>query len=170
MNIFAKILGSVLILTSSTMLGFRHAAEITEQRATAETMIRYWKSFRQLLQTTHCSAAGIAVQLGRSIGFREFPFAMKLCCNSQKEAPFELILQQTMRDCAELSPELKNTLLPIGESLGKASLETQLQVIDAALLMMQQELDLRLEQEKREGMLFRRLGILGGIALVVLLL
>lgn len=170
MNMIAKLLGSVLILTSSTMLGFRHAAEITERRAAAESMIRYWKSFRQLLQTTHRSAAAIAVQLGRSVGFRAFPFATMLYLSAQREAPFELILQQAMRDCTELSPELKNTLLPIGESLGKSSLETQLQVIDTALLMMKQELDLCLEQEKREGMLFRRLGILGGIALVVLLL
>jgi len=70
----------------------------------------------------------------------------------------------------ELGPELAEMLLPLGEVLGGADLDSQL----ASLLHVQSMLESRLvsarDHQQQHGKLYRSLGVLAGVALVIILM
>lgn len=71
---------------------------------------------------------------------------------------------------SDLTPAMRKAIQPLAGILGSTPMETERQVLLGVLAAVRQEEKYWAEQESRQGTLYRRLGVLGGLALVVLLM
>ena len=113
------------------------------------------------------AAAQIAAALAERSAYREWTFAQQLA--SQPEADFGMALIDIMQNTA-LPEAFQKAMMPLAEVLGSTTMEVEKQALIGALMALRQEEKYWTEQENRQGTLFRRLGMLGGLALVVLLI
>ena len=113
------------------------------------------------------SEAQIAAALAERSVYREWTFAQQLA--SQPEADFGMALIDIMQNTA-LPEAFQKAMMPLTEVLGSTTMEVEKQALIGALMALRQEEKYWTEQENRQGLLFRRLGMLGGLALVVLLI
>ena len=148
MSTIAKLLGSVLVLGGCTMMGFTLAGRLRTRRQLAALLGRYWGDFQRS-------------------AYREWTFAQQLA--SQPEADFGMALIDIMQNTA-LPEAFQKAMMPLAEVLGSTTMEVEKQALIGALMALRQEEKYWTEQENRQGTLFRRLGMLGGLALVVLLI
>ncbi len=111
----------------------------------------------------------VAATLGLRTAYTGFSFAQELGGRRQSGA-FSDILRSVIQSSAELTDSMKKTLLPLTEALGRTPMQTEEQVLHSVLATVRQEEKYWAERETRQGTLSRRLGILGGIVLVVLLI
>ena len=169
MNIIAKLLGSGLILCSCTAIGFSYAGTIRRSRETAQLLYRYWSDFLQQMTLSAEPPGKIAATLGHRTAYTGFSFAQELGGRRQSGA-FSDILRSVIQSSAELTDSMKKTLQPLTEALGRTPMQTEEQVLHSVLAAVRQEEKYWAERETRQGTLSRRLGILGGIVLVVLLI
>lgn len=165
-----KWIGILIVFSCCTAAGFSYSGSIVEKRRNCSLMIQYWKSFRQLLQTSRSSPLSLAMQLGESSAYSQFQFAADLKQAAVFKRSFKDALTYLFdrEKCDYLF--LAQFLSPLGETMGCFSLETEIQVLDTVLLRLEQELSFWAEKEERQAGLSRRLGLLCGILLVVVLL
>lgn len=71
---------------------------------------------------------------------------------------------------SDLTPAMQKAIQPLAGILGSTPMETERQALLGVLAAVRQEEKYWAEQESRQGTLYRRLGVLGGLALVVLLM
>ena len=71
---------------------------------------------------------------------------------------------------SDLTPAMQKAIQPLAGILGSTPMETERQALLGVLAAVRQEEKYWAERETRQGTLSRRLGILGGIVLVVLLI
>lgn len=162
-----KLLGSVLILGGCTMVGFTLAGRLHIRRQMAVLLGRYWGDFLRQMELTVRPPAQIATELAERSAYRELTFAQELV--AQPEEDFGMALINTMQKTA-LPEAFQKAMMPLAEVLGCTPMETEKQALIGVLTALRQEEKYWTEQENRQGMLFRRLGMLGGLALVVLLI
>ena len=167
MSTIAKLLGSVLVLGGCTMMGFTLAGRLRTRRQLAALLGRYWGDFLRQMELTSQPPAQIAAALAERSAYREWTFAQQLA--SQPEADFGMALIDIMQNTA-LPEAFQKAMMPLTEVLGSTTMEVEKQALIGALMALRQEEKYWTEQENRQGMLFRRLGMLGGLASVVLLI
>lgn len=167
MSTIAKLLGSVLVLGGCTMMGFTLAGRLRTRRQLAALLGRYWGDFLRQMELTTQPPAQIAAALAKRSAYREWIFAQQLA--SQPEADFGMALIDIMQNTA-LPEAFQKAMMPLAEVLGSTTMEVEKQALIGALMALRQEEKYWTEQENRQGTLFRRLGMLGGLALVVLLI
>lgn len=167
MSTIAKLLGSVLVLGGCTMMGFTLAGRLRTRRQLAALLGRYWGDFLRQMELTSQPPAQIAAALAERSVYREWTFAQQLA--SQPEADFGMALIDIMQNTA-LPEAFQKAMMPLTEVLGSTTMEVEKQALIGALMALRQEEKYWTEQENRQGFLFRRLGMLGGLALVVLLI
>lgn len=165
-----KWLGVLMVFSCCTAAGFFYAESIAEKRRICVEMISYWKSFRQLLQTSRENPLILIDRLAESSAYSDFCFAMEM----KRFAVWEHSFSDTMAHLFEQEKGdylfLRHCLSPLEKTLGCAPLETEIQVLDTVLLRLEQERSYWSEKEDRQAGLSRRLGLLCGTLLVVVLL
>lgn len=162
-----KLLGSVLIFGGCTMAGFTLAGRLRTRRQLAALLGRYWGDFLRQMELTVQPPVEIAAELAERSTYRELAFAQELATRPGRD--FGTVLINTMQKTA-LPEALQKIMMPLAEVLGRTPMETEKQALIGVLTALRQEEKYWTEQENRQGMLFRRLGVLGGLALVVLLI
>lgn len=165
-----KWLGALMVFSCCTAAGFSYAGSIAEKRRICAEMISYWKSFRQLLQTSRENPLVLIERLGESNAYSDFGFAMEM----KRFAVWDHSFSDTMAHLFEQTTGdylfLRHCLSPLEETLGCVPLETELQVLDTVLLRLEQERSYWAGKEDRQAGLSRRLGLLCGTLLMVVLL
>lgn len=149
------------------MMGFTLAGRLRTRRQLAALLGRYWGDFLRQMELTSQPPAQSAAALAERSAYREWTFAQQLA--SQPEADFGMALIDIMQNTA-LPEAFQKAMKPLTEVLGSTTMEVEKQALIGALMALRQEEKYWTEQENRQGLLFRRLGMLGGLALVVLLI
>lgn len=107
--------------------------------------------------------------LGKSLEFSRFPFAKEMTMQAALCSDFSVILSHALL-LPELTDRTRESLLPLGEFIGRNELANQIRLLENTIAALGQEKEYWAEREQKRGGLLRRLGILCGILLVVLLL
>ena len=167
MSTIVRLLGSVMVLSGCTAMGCIQAGKLRRRHQLAVLLGRYWGDYLRRMELTAQPPAMIAAALAEYSMYREVAFAQALA--KATEGDFGVTLMKAMREL-ELPEPLQKTMLPLAESLGLTPMETERQVLLGVLAALRQEEKYWAEQENHQGVLFRRLGVLGGLALVILLI
>ena len=160
-----KITGLIIVFGACAVTGTDFSGRLRRNRRQAALMGQYWGDFLRQMELTAAPPGSIARTLAERSGFREFPFAR---CLAGCRGDFEGALKAAQE--SDLTPAMQKAIQPLAGILGSTPMETERQALLGVLAAVRQEEKYWAEQETRQGTLYRRLGVLGGLALVVLLM
>ena len=160
-----KITGLIIVFGACAVTGTDFSGRLRRNRRQAALMGQYWGDFLRQMELTAAPPGSIARTLAERSGFREFPFAR---CLAGCRGDFEGALKAAQE--SDLTPAMQKAIQPLAGILGSTPMETERQALLGVLAAVRQEEKYWAKQETRQGTLYRRLGVLGGLALVVLLM
>jgi stage III sporulation protein AB len=169
-----KLMGAIIILLSSTLLGMR-AASLYVQRS---NQLRQLQVALQWLETQivygstplHEALDHIARRIGGDIQYLFAGIAQSLSdmpYASTREC-WEKGIQLEWHKTALKRPE-KEILLQLGQILGQSNRDDQQKHIRLALMNLKSEEELARSQQQKYEKMCRSLGVLGGLLMVILL-
>lgn len=123
-----------------------------------------------LLRHGRGEPAEILTVLGKGTEFVRLPFAQSMAAHAARQRDFARILHGTLEEQTSLSAGTREALEPLAGAIGRSDLENQLRVLEGTLLLLKREKQVCEDKAKRRGGLSRRLGVLGGLLAVVILL
>lgn len=166
MSLIVKITGLIIVFGACMVTGTDFSGRLRRNRRQAALMGQYWGDFLRQMELTAAPPGSIARTLAERSGFREFPFARCLAgCRGDFEGALKAAAQES-----DLTQAMRKAIQPLAGILGSTPMETERQALLGVLAAVRQEEKYWAEQESRQGTLYRRLGVLGGLALVVLLM
>lgn len=166
MSLIVKITGLIIVFGACAVTGTDFSGRLRRNRRQAALMGQYWRDFLRQMELTAAPPGSIARTLAERSGFREFPFARCLAgCRGDFESALKAAVQES-----DLTQAMRKAIQPLAGILGSTPMETERQALLGVLAAVRQEEKYWAEQESRQGTLYRRLGVLGGLALVVLLM
>lgn len=166
MSFFVKLIGLIIIFGTCVATGTITSGKLYRNHRQSVLMGQFWGDFLREMDLSAASPKEIIKTLADRSMYREFPFAQSLAasretfCVSLKKALIENDLPQTMQKIIQ----------PLADTLGSVPMEAERQMLLSVLTALRQEEKYWAEQKTHQGVLYRRLGILGGLALVVLLI
>ncbi|MEA5011676.1 MAG: stage III sporulation protein AB [Angelakisella sp.] len=166
-----KTIGLLLLFAVCVSTGFLKADELKTKTQTLYQCLIFLKQLSIQLQTRQMPPGQIIQLLCSQTAFEKNCLVQSLACHFKNSASFARNMRLTVADCPELKAcGAEEVLLGLGDIIGSRSLEEQLSAIDSAQQLIEQYLSLAEEVLHNEGMLYRRMGILTGLMVIVLFL
>lgn len=169
-----KTAGICLVLFSSTAIGFWCSGRLKERIEELETIRRLLLMLRGEIKYTRSTLTEAFGTIGRRL--REPYGSLLLNTADAMEQMQGQTLSQIWEQCVEealkesaLTKEDKEKLIHLGSQLGYLDTEMQLSTIELYLEQTQEEIKNAAENFKRNGRLYRTMGIMAGIFLVILM-
>ncbi len=164
-----KMIGSVLIILSSTSIGFSRSLDMNKQLEELETLKHIFYLMKKELEYTHGTFEEIFLNIGSKMTGKYGTWLTELgkTLRQKPQVQFETIWQES------IETDLKNTkiqekdkkeLEKMGKHLGR------LESIELYINQLEYEIKIRREQYRSKRKLYQSMGIAGGIFLVILLL
>ncbi|MBQ8922045.1 MAG: stage III sporulation protein AB [Oscillospiraceae bacterium] len=162
-----KLLGAMLLLAASMLCGCMMAAKLRERVQLLQRLIRLTDAIITELQHNLPFIADLLPQLAAMPAFRSLHFLQIAAARADS---FPESWQEAVNTDVALPQDVREVLVTVGQTLGSTTLEGQ---VSALRLCQQQLITLRERAEelsRRKGGLFRSMGLLCGMFLVILLL
>lgn len=162
--------GILIIFGVCAALGFQQADNLKEQVRILEETIAFWRQFRVHLEKLRATPKELVRMLRRQEAFENNTLACRLEAGFDQNPSFEHNLLGALNECPQLvacgaEPILKG----LGDVIGAQDLEAQLAALDSALALLGRQLEKEESRCKQYSGLYQRLGILGGLAVAVVL-
>ncbi len=162
-----RLTGAMLLLAASMMCGCFAAARLKKHVHEIQKLIQLTDSMMTQLQSSLPFISDLLPQLADNPAYRDLHFLRSAADHADC---FPSSWEEAVEEDPELTPEMREIVLTVGQTLGSTTLEGQ---ISALRLCQSQLISLR-EQAKtcsmQKGTLFRSMGLLCGIFLDILLL
>lgn len=166
-----RLAGLLLLFSSATLTGFYCAAELQEQERLLRHLATYLRQFSLQLDCLRAPPAQIAQQLARQQEFCGERLLVSLGQSFLPDGSFGGALGRALAACPGLRKSgVDELLLPLGDVIGVRELSTQLAAIASAVLLLEQRQSVAKDACEKKGGLYRRLGMLAGVLLVVVFL
>ena len=167
-----KLFGATLTAAACAWIGFRGAGtlrlrvgsmrELEQGLLLLEQELELYKSpLPELLEQVSRRSAGCAARLF-SVAWKEM--------QGLERSSFRDIWERSLVSCAVAGEETLQILLPLGAVLGQCSTEAQVEGIAAVRGQLERLSRLAEEECRRQGGVYRIMGVSGGAFLVILLL
>lgn len=168
-----KLAGCILIFMSCAALGFMKASSYRARRAELEDTLELIRMLdmeisyrRDTLSKTFSSVADM-----KNCWFSRI---LKGCSEAMRnqerlETAWQKSIEDNMGNCPLDQGDIA-ILKDISTGLGKSDVRGQRNVIEPAVMRIQQRLAEAAEQEKKQGRMYRGLGIASGVVIAVMLL
>jgi len=170
-----KIIGSMLIITASSFIGFiysRECAKRPQQLREIQGMLQILENEISFLSNLLADAFEKAYKSNRDATSLIFKSAFENLCDNKgynAQEAWELAVRDNIKKTS-LNEEDEQILMSFGKMLGNSDVEGQVSNIRLTINQLKmQELKAEETRKKNESM-YRALGVLGGIASVILLL
>ena len=168
---FFKAIGSCLLLAACGTLGWQQADRLRAKVILIREAKAFWEQFRTQLIHLRASPGDIIHTLAHMGAFEKNCLAAALERAFRNSADFGANLSQAMRECPELCGcGAGPIIMTLGDIIGSRDLESQLAALDSVLELLRELLKEAETDYGKRGGLYRRLGILSGLALVVIFL
>lgn len=173
-GMITKLLGSCLILGSSTAIGFFLSSRLRERIAELEMIKKLLLMLRGEIKYNHATLSEGFQTIARRMDNLYGRFLAKMSeemdsMEGQTLAQiWERCLVEGLRESA-LNKEDREKLIAMGGQLGYLDIEMQLSTIELYLEQLQQELESARENLKRNGKLYQTMGVIAGIFVVILM-
>lgn len=174
MKMVMKLAGICLILGSSTAIGFFFSRRLEERIEELETIKRLLILLRGEIKYNHATLAEGFHTIGERM---KNPYGIILSAVSDEMKRmdgqtlaqiWEKRLREGLKESA-LSQEDRERLISFGGQLGYLDIEMQQNTIELYLEQVQEEILQARESMKRNGRLYRTMGVVMGIFLVILM-
>ncbi len=173
--LFIRAFGVGLILFSSTAIGLLCANRLKEQIEELETIKKLLLMLRGEIKYSHSTLSEAFGSIGKRIKgpYGELLFKVAGQMDSMKGQTlaqiWEACVAEYLKESALLKEE-KEKWVHFGSQLGYLDKEMQVSTIELYLEQVQEEIKNAQENFKRNGKLYRMMGVMAGIFLVILML
>lgn len=166
-----KILGCILIFIGSTCIGTLKAATYRDRRAELEDTLELIRLL-QMEITYRKDSLQKSFMKTASLKDCWFSQLLKGCCeelsnNESLVKAWEISLNKNMQNCPLYHSDLV-IIKDISMGIGRSDIEGQKKVFEPALIRIQSALSESKEMERRQGRMYRSLGISVGILIFIL--
>lgn len=167
-----RLMGAVLIAVGCAVLGFRAAAGLQAQVRAVGQMAG---GLALLEGELELDAPPLPRLLERCARRAEEPAKRFLtrCARGMDrlgEVPFSAVWRQEVEECGGLSRACRETLLPLGDLLGRRESRVQAEGVAQVRRRLEELAGREQEESRRQGRVLQALGLSGGAFLVILLL
>ncbi len=170
-----KIIGICLILCSSTAIGFECSSRLKERIGELESIRKLLLMLRGEIKYSHSTLSEAFYTIGKRLKSSYGVFLLKAA--EEMDSMEGQTLAQIWENCVNgelkesaLKKEDKEKLIHLGSQLGYLDTEMQISTIELYLEQVQEEIKNATENFKRNGKLYRTLGVMAGIFLVILMI
>ena len=166
-----KWIGFLLAITACAGTGQWAASQLSRRVRRLQGYLSLIESIKTQLAFTMAEPAVILQQVQENSAFQDFSFLPACIRHCRQGDPFPLAWQKSLEQTkAEYrQPEDQRILWEIGEVLGSTSMEGQISQLNLLQDRLRQQLETALAKCQTSGKLYRSLGLLGGLALVIVL-
>jgi stage III sporulation protein AB len=173
-RVFFKIFGSIIVLLSSSFLGYilsRDCIERPQQLRCLQGLMQMFENQITYLSDVLVEAFERISRVGGETGifFETTAELLKKGSAANASEAWEKAVKKCIRKTA-LNREDEQILLSFGKSLGNTELEGQIKNIRLALAQLAMQEEKAEDNRKKNESMYRSLGILGGMAVVIVLL
>jgi len=171
---FLKLIGSILVITASSLLGFI----ISSDYGRRPSQLRTIKTMLQVFENEICFMSSIlheALEKAGKAGDNEAALIFTRASENMRKGTFsstERAWAEAVKYCmprTALDKEDEEILVSFGKILGTTDIEGQVKNIRLLISHLEIQEKKAEESRKRNEALFRNLGILGGFAIVIIL-
>lgn len=172
---FLKLLGSLMVLGASTYLGFALSAQCgrrPHELRTLQGLLQILENEMGYMSNLLCSAfERIAASSHDSVTvfFTQTVDILRRGDGTSASKAWEEAVKGNIGETS-LNREDGEILLSFGNMLGSSDLEGQIKNIRLTLAQLKVQEEKAEESRKQNGKLYRNIGVLGGIAIVILLI
>lgn len=169
-----RILGSLLLIGGATVIGVCASNELSTRARVLESFLPALDIMRSEIGNCLTPVSELMVKLSR-----EAPHPLDklfLLCEKEKrerpDVPFSLIWTKsiTQAENLKLKSNEKDVLRELGSVLGRYSAEEQVSAISHIMRRVSTLAESAAEDKKRLGKLYAKLGVICGVALVIVLI
>lgn len=169
-----KLFGSIAIIVATTLFGF----EFSNRLSRRTKQIRYLKIALEALETEIVFALTplaeafekVSKQIPSPISDLFYEVSMKLYQEENSASSIWLSSLQNWEKKTDLESSEMNILSQFGKTLGKQDLENQRKQIRLAIQFFDQEEKLAMDVQKKYESMYKSLGLLAGILIVLILI
>lgn len=172
---FLKILGSFIVLAASSMMGFAMARDCARR----PQQLRELQGILQMFENEITYLSNVLSEAFEKIclvSSSETTVFLKETIKNIKHGPvnntyeaWEKAVRENIRKTA-LNKEDEKTLISFGKMLGNSDLEGQIKNIRLTMNQLRMQEEKAEESRKKNESMFKNLGILGGLAVVIILM
>lgn len=170
----AKAVGICLVLFSSSAIGFLLSGRLKERTEELETIRKFLLMLRGEIKYGRSTLAEAFGAIGKRLKepygrlLLDTAAAMEQMQGQTLAQIWEQCVSEALKESA-LTKEDREKLIHMGSQLGYLDTEMQLSTIELYLEQIQEEIRNAAESFKRNGRLYRTMGIMAGIFLVILM-
>ena len=165
-----KGIGLFLLFSFSTLWGMCRADALRCAVREMELTDAFLREFAVLLKNSMAPPGEIVRRLSVQSGLRDCALLSALERECRQTPSFSLAMERAVAQWPLTRSRAAQILTALGEEIGARDVESELSAIEAARILLEQELSDGRERAQRHGPLFQRLGLLGGLLLVILLI
>ncbi|HEY8348579.1 MAG TPA: stage III sporulation protein SpoIIIAB [Clostridiales bacterium] len=171
---FLKVLGSIIVLLSSSFLGYIMSRDCSKRPQQLRSLQNLLQMFENQISYSSDVLAEAFERISRAGGetgifFRTTVDLLKNGSAANASEAWEKAVKKCIGRTA-LKREDEQILLSFGKSLGSTDLEGQIKNIRLALGQLALQVEKAEENRKKNESMYKSLGILGGLALVIILI
>ena len=163
-----SVVGILLICLSSTALGLYYGNRCARRISLLLELKRCLTALRSDIDYARYTLSGAFMRLYER-GGQFSSFFHDLSCSVEQNKGLLQSWQDAL-DKTDLNPADAEIIKSLGQDLGHIDKEAQLQAIDHCIQMIDHNIDNLSIQSQKEKKLYRELGVLGGLLIVVVLI
>ncbi len=164
-----KLIGIISIILCGTAAGFAGSVKLRRQTEYCHDVSRLLHETAMLMHYSCDTLPSLITELSCRECFSQLIFLGNVSELIEKGTPFPRAWEEGIKSDSFLSPELRQLISPLADSLGVSDIEGQLLTLRRAEEETQ-ELYIRTNaQYMKKGRLYRCLGVLGGMSAALLL-
>ena len=170
--IWIKIMGQILVVAAAAYVGASASERLKRRTLLLEKCQSFLTFTATMIRYSHATVGEIMESASRQEEFKELGFPAGCHALLEEGFPFPEAWQHSLDCCKGLCLDSgdRSLLAELGGSLGTSDVEGQLETIRLFETRLSLRLDGARELQKTKGKLYRSLGVLSGLGLVVLLI
>lgn len=171
---FLKVLGSIIVLLSSSFLGYILSRDCSKRPQQLRSLQNLLQMFENQISYSSDVLAEVFERISRAGGetgilFRTTVDLLKDGSAANASEAWEKAVRKCIGRTA-LKRDDEQILLSFGKSLGNTDLEGQIKNIRLSLGQLALQVEKAEENRKKNESMYKSLGVLGGLALVIILI
>lgn len=170
---YIKFAGCLLLISGTTLAGFRKAEELKERVEKLETLKRMMVMMQGEFRFHHATLSevleNVSEKMPQPFGNIFGKIAKQL--EERKQEGFQKIWEDgilALLQCGGIQKTEQRIFELLGNGLGYLDLETQIDTLQLAVLQIEEKIEEAKEQRERKGKLYRTMGITLGALFVLL--
>ena len=164
-----KAAGLLFIFSCAALLGTAQARNLSQKERQLAQILEFTRQLTVYLKTSMAPPRELIHRIAHQSALESCPLVQELDQNFSESNDFRRNMNKAMATVGLSGTPAGEILSSLGDEIGVKPLESQLSALSSAIVALERELETARAKTAQYAPLYRRLGVLGGLLAVVLL-